>query len=73
MAEDVWAYRIGELERDVKAQNDEIRALKSTITQMEIDAVNRERARLKAGIGAMGSVILAMFGLIWSYRAMIFK
>lgn len=71
--EAVLAYRVDELERDSKAQRDEIKALKATIARMELEAADRERARLKAGIGALGSVILALFGILWSYRSVIFK
>lgn len=66
-------YRLKELEEDLKQQREELKLLKSAISQMEIDAINRERNRLKAGIGAMGSVLLFLGGVIWAYRGAIFK
>jgi len=40
---------------------------------MRKEAEDRERARLVAGVGALGSLVLALFGVIWAYRAEIFK
>lgn len=32
-----------------------------------------EKRRLTAGISLLGSVVLGLFGLLWSYRAVIFQ
>lgn len=43
------------------------------IAQMKLDAELRERSRLKAGIGALGSIVLVLGGVLWSYRSVIFR
>ena len=63
---EVWAYRLTEAER-------EIVALRKEVSLMRKEAEDRERARLVAGVGALGSLVLALFGVIWAYRGAIFK
>ena len=65
-SEQVLTYRLAQAEA-------EIRELREKVTQMERDAETRERARLKAGIGALGTVVLTLFGVLWGYRSVIFK
>ena len=64
--EAILGYRLAEAERDIKR-------LESEIKQMRREAETRERARLRAGIGALGSAVLTLIGIIWAYRAVIFK
>jgi hypothetical protein len=63
---DVLAYRLTEAER-------EIAEMRRDIKLMRKEAEDRERSRLVAGVGALGSLVLALFGVIWAYRAEIFK
>jgi hypothetical protein len=63
---DVLAYRLTEAER-------EIAEMRRDIKSMRKEAEDRERARLVAGVGALGSLVLALFGVLWAYRAEIFK
>lgn len=63
---DVLAYRIAEAERDIVA-------LRETIAAMRRDSEDRERSRLKAGIGALGTLVLTLGTVLWSYRGVIFK
>lgn len=65
-SEQVLTYRLTQAEA-------EIQALTVKVAQMERDAEARERARLKAGIGALGTVVLTLFGVLWGYRSVIFK
>lgn len=63
---DILAYRLAEAERDIAA-------LRRTIDAIRTEAEDRERSRLKAGIGAMGTLVLTLGAVIWAYRGVIFK
>lgn len=63
---EVWSYRLAEAERDIAS-------LRVELGKMRAEAEARERARLKAGIGALGSAVLALVSVLWAYRAAIFK
>ena len=62
MDEKLVEYRLNE-------QAKELDELKGRVAQMEKD----EKSRLRWGIGALGSVIMALAGVIWAYRGVIFK
>jgi hypothetical protein len=62
----ILAYRVDQMER-------EISALKTTLAEAETARVVDERKRLVAGISFLGGIILALFGVIWAYRGVIFK
>ena len=55
-------YRLTELEKDKEN-------LEKKIAQLE----EVERKKLLWGISALGSVVLALGGIIWTYRGVIFK
>lgn len=51
-------------------------ALIETIKKLQItvDALKaEEKAKLRWGIGVLGSVVMALFGILWAYRGVIFK
>lgn len=64
--DNVLAYRLAEAERDIAA-------LRRTIDVMRQESEDRERMRLKAGISLLGSVVLALGAVLWSYRGIILK
>lgn len=64
--DNVLAYRLAEAERDIAA-------LRRTIDVMRQESEDRERMRLKAGISLLGSVVIALGAVLWSYRGLIFK
>ena len=45
--------------------------LEVRITEMKQDAVDRERDRFRAGIGLLGALVLALWGVIWTFRSAI--
>tara|TARA_Y100000310_G_scaffold324866_2_gene387338 strand:- start:4818 stop:5054 length:237 start_codon:yes stop_codon:yes gene_type:complete len=71
--DELLTWRLVAMEKKLVDQHEEIEELKKTIVKMEIDAINREKARLRAGLGALGSLVLFMAGVIWAYRGFILK
>jgi hypothetical protein len=64
----------------IEAQEREIKDLKDHVEQLERRAVERDRERaaqerkqLMAGISFLGAMVMAMLGLIWSYRSIILR
>lgn len=55
-------YRLGELEKENEKLQGKIK-----------DLEDAEKRKLLWGISALGSVILALGGVIWTYRGVIFK
>lgn len=72
-------YRISQLEggmKELHEKNKELEAkdqdLRDKIDAVEKSEAARERKRLIAGISMLGSVALALGGILWNYRAVIF-
>ena len=45
--------------------------LERRVVEMKKDAVDRERDRFRAGIGLLGALVLALWGVIWTFRSAI--
>jgi Ca2+/Na+ antiporter len=87
MNEQNWGllvHRINELEEREKAlaadlaryketHSAEVEELKAKIAEREQERQTEERRRLLAGISFLGSIILALVGVIWAYRGTIFQ
>ena len=63
-------YRIEQLERQIKAQADEIKSLEARMDAREAARVAVERNQLIAGLVFVGGTL---GGIIWAYRAIIFR
>ena len=55
-------YKISQLEKKLEEQQKEINELQSG-----------EKSKLVWGIGALGSAVLALGGVIWNFRSVIFN
>lgn len=66
-------YRISELERQIKIQATEIAHIEERNVSRDRERAATERKQLYTGITALGAVILALAGVIWSYRGVIFR
>lgn len=76
MTEPNWGllvHRINELEESEKTLAVKVQKLEAAIAERERERQTEERKRLLAGISFLGSIILALFGVIWAYRAVIFQ
>ncbi|MEC7763402.1 MAG: hypothetical protein VX874_15980 [Pseudomonadota bacterium] len=71
-----WALLVDRLRRVELSEQTlaaEVDELKAKINEREQERQAEERKRLLAGISFLGSIILALFGVIWAYRAVIFQ
>lgn len=59
---ELLAYRLQLLEQLVADQAEKIEALQK-----------QETSKLRWGLGALGSIVLTLGGVIWTYRAVIFR
>lgn len=66
MTDEILLYRLSQAEA-------EITALKKDLKEFKEEEQERERKRLLWGISSLGAVIFTLGGVIWSYRAVIFK
>lgn len=76
MSEQNWGllvHRINELEESEKALSVKVQNLEAAISERERERQIEERRRLLAGISFLGSIILALVGVIWAYRGTIFQ
>ena len=69
----VVEYRVAILEKEIGSLRTELRQLQELVDRQQDDRNARERNVLVAGIALMGSVMLSLIGVIWAYRALIFK
>lgn len=60
------SYRLEQLEARVEAQA-------AKVEKLEKEVEDQEHRRLKWGVGALGSVVLTLGSVLWSYRSEIFK
>ncbi|MBY6113282.1 hypothetical protein KUW09_04915 [Mameliella alba] len=73
MASEVQEYRLLQAEKQLEAQAGQIDALKAEIAEVRHAEEERERKRLVWGISSLGSILMILAGVIWSYRGVIFK
>ena len=66
-------YRLEQAEKQIATQNTHIDLLETKLQTMKDEAAKREKKRLLWGIGALGSVVMALGALLWNYRSVIFK
>ena len=84
----LFGYRLTQAEKQIKDMEKEhteeitrvqdqhkhdIKTLEKEIAKMRDESLKREQKRLIWGIGALGSVIMAMGGVLWSYREVIVR
>ena len=60
------------LQKRIDMQEAELNALRAEVQRMKEDAQMREIARLKWGVGALGTVVLVLGGWIWTQIGHIF-
>lgn len=63
--------RLAIAEEKLRAMDKAFEVLESKVVEMRKDAVDRERDRFRAGIGLLGALVLALWGVIWTFRSAI--
>lgn len=66
-------HRMAEQERDIKSLQTVISAMAEANRQRDLELARKERNQLLAGVSFLGAVIMTLFGVIWSYRSVIFR
>ena len=77
-------YKIEQLEKSVAELREantvmaaewraDSRALHDVITQMKEAEAAKERQLLIVGITTLGGIVVTLFGVLWTYRSVIFK
>ncbi len=69
----VLLYRLKALETIVKEQAVKLHTLEIEIETRDRQRDDAEKKQLKAGIMALGAVIMTLVGVIWTYRDTIFR
>jgi len=70
---DILLYRLTQAESKLSEQDAELKALQKKVEMYERRHEEQEKKRLLWGIGALGSVVMTLGSVIWTYRAVIFK
>ena len=68
----VIQYRVMELENDLRILQSRLEGFEKEVHEKEKVRQQQERRNLIAGIGALGSIITTLGGIIWAYRSVIF-
>lgn len=69
----VLQMRLEEYGRALEAEKQERQALEKEFKDFKKAMADRERANLFWGLGVLGSVVMALGGVLWSYRSVIFR
>jgi hypothetical protein len=69
----VILHRLETAEEEIKALRDREQAMEQRLEERDRQRAVEEQRRLLAGIAALGSVVMALLGIIWSFRGTIFK
>lgn len=64
-------YQVEEQAKELDQLKSELVELKKKMTDRDVARQVEERQRLRAGIKALGSLVLVLFGVLWAYRAVI--
>ena len=73
MTDNVLAYRVSQLEADLEKMAAEMAAIDARNQARDEARVALERKQLVWGISVLGAAVMTLAGVIWSYRAVIFK
>ncbi len=72
------ARKVAVLETLVAKNDEHVSDQKAAITKLEAkveamkqEATDRERNAMRAGIAFLGTAVLALIGVVWSYRSLI--
>ena len=68
----VIQWRVMELENDLRGLQARLEGFEKEVHEKEKLRQQQERRNLIAGIGALGSIITTLGGIIWTYRSVIF-
>lgn len=75
--EDILRYRLEQAENSIKEiraeHRSDIETLKADLQKMREAEEQREKRYLVTGISSLGGVVLALAGVLWAYRGVIFK
>lgn len=63
---EMLSYRLTEVEKKLEKTTTELAKLRA-------EELQREVRQFRWGIGALGSVIMALASVVWAYRSVIFK
>lgn len=66
-------WRLETLERESKELRDHLQNVEARNERRDQERADLERKQLLWGIMFLGSVIMSLGGVIWSYRAVIFR
>ena len=66
MTQDVLLYRLQQAENKIDD-------LEQKLAKVTTEVTERERRNLRWGISALGAIIIALGGVLWAYRGIIFK
>lgn len=66
-------HRMAEQEKDIKSLQQVMTSMAEANRQRDLELARKERNQLLAGVSFLGAVIMTLFGVIWSYRGVIFR
>jgi type IV secretory pathway TrbL component len=66
-------YKVAQAESQLHEQNVHIEKLEDEFNQFRRALAQKERNNLAWGVGALGTVVATLAGVIWAYRSVIFR
>ena len=66
-------YRLQMAETRIEEQDKHIEKLEDDFKKFQRQMDEKERRNLAWGVGTLGTVVITLAGVIWSYRSVIFR
>ena len=66
-------YRLNEQAKKIINLEMHIEKLEADAASREVQRQSAEKRQLMAGVSFLGAIVLTLFGVIWSYRSVIFR
>jgi len=66
-------YRLNEQAKKIINLETHIEKLEADAASREVHRQSAEKRQLMAGVSFLGAIVLTLFGVIWSYRSVIFR
>ena len=73
MSDGLLPYRVDQLEKELARLTKELEDIDARNQARDEARVALERKQLVWGISVLGAAVMTLAGVIWSYRAVIFK
>jgi hypothetical protein len=66
-------FRVDQQQNEIQNLKKDVEELEAHIATQDLKRTSQEKRQLIAGISFLGSIVITLIGVIWSYRSVIFR